>query len=598
MIILLPLIPVSGALSPKAGASCTKKGSVQIFQGKKFTCVQSGKKLIWDKGTIIKQSATTPTNNSGSNTASSPVSSTGQSSTSPTDLPTQHTECNVLGKKYLTSYGFIRCDWLGQYSYKWIEHHIPVLQTSKLNNYKVTPIAGQTCNQSGDTFDVAGGYLECRYISGGKLLWMKINTIKNTFNNTLSPSGVNICRLQNSDVDVSKLPENTRGGVKDTGQVAGFPTQSRNAFNNPGLNRALVVGVDFPELRGIDADLKSVNAYDKKMLNEWYSYFSNGQVKYELTTIDYWLHAPKSAKSYSTSGTFDSTAQNGNAGNDVVTQEMIDIITKEIDLTPFATIFLIFPKGEITLDTDWIVRNRPFKTKEGIRNLNFFGWGKDNESMATLHWAYYIHEVLHDGTLIGHAPGNGWPFGIMAQQSGISESPFAWEQFQLGWLPDDQIYCIDKSDISKSVVSLTPMEREDKQSKMAVIKLSKTKAIVVESHGIDKWSSFNTNDRSYPGGFYGVMSYLIDLEKTVAPPVETDGRAIQADSGNDPKYPRWAYWQKIDNGPSFLATFDYKSGTESWNPYFAVLGDTFTIEGVKIKLIGTGDYETIEITKV
>jgi hypothetical protein len=31
--------------------------------------------------------------------------------------------------------------------------------------------------------------------------------------------------------------------------------------------------------------------------------------------------------------------------------------------------------------------------------------------------------------------------------------------------------------------------------------------------------------------------------------------------------------------------------------YVAVLGDSFVIEGVRIKVVGTGDYETIEISK-
>ena len=218
--------------------------------------------------------------------------------------------------------------------------------------------------------------------------------------------------------------------------------------------------------------------------------------------------------------------------------------------------------------------------------------------MGTLRWAYMIHEVGHDAPWIGHAPGNGWPFSMMAQQSGISESPLAWEQFQVNWLPDNQIYCIDKDALTKSVVSLTPIEREDKQTKMAVVKLSKTKAIVIESHGIDKWSSFKKNDRSFPGGFYGVMAYLVNIEDSVAPPVEADGRAIRDDTGNDPKYPRWAYWQKIDGSASFLSEFGFQSGSEPYNRYIATLGDTLTIEGVRIKLVGAGDYETIEITKL
>jgi hypothetical protein len=121
---------------------------------------------------------------------------------------------------------------------------------------------------------------------------------------------------------------------------------------------------------------------------------------------------------------------------------------------------------------------------------------------------------------------------------------------------------------------------------------------VIESHGIDKWSSFNKNDRSYPGGFYGVMAYLVNIEDSVAPPVEADGRAIRDDTGNDPKYPRWAYWQKIDGSASFLSEFGFQSGSEPYNRYIGTLGDTFTIEGVRIKVVGAGDYETVEITKL
>ena len=584
------LVPASGAV--KAGASCTKLKATTTVSGYKFTCIKSGSKLVWSKGVKVAVKAT-PTPSATPTPATSSTVTVAEK-----DLPKQGDSCTLVGKKYPTTYGFIRCDWEGGYKNAWHEHHIPVLSNSKSNNYKVTPVAGQTCFQSGDTYDVASGYLECRFISGGKLAWMKINSVKNTFTNVLSPAGTEVCKLKNSDIDISKLPENTRGGIRDLSIAAGFPASPKNGWVNPGVSKALVVGVDFPELRGNDSDLKKTNAYDKKMMEEWFAYFSNGTKSYDLTTIDYWFHATKSAKSYSQDYSVDSRGADGNSIHDAVNQEMVDLITKDVDLTPFNTLYIIFPDGEITLDRDWITRNRPVKTKEGIKNINIFGWGKDNELMGTMHWAYYIHEVGHDAPWIGHAPGNGWPFGIMAQQSGISESLFSWEQFQVGWLPDNQIYCIEKAALNKSTISLTPMEREDKQTKMAIIKLSKTKAIVIESHGIDKWSSFNKNDRSYPGGFYGVMAYLVNTEDSVAPPVAADGRAIVDDTGNDPKYPRWAYWQKIDGPTSFLENFDYRSGTEPYNRYIATLGDTFTIEGVLIKLTGAGDFETIEITKL
>ena len=51
------LVPVSAqAATAKAGASCPKAKATQIVGSKKFTCVKSGKKLVWDKGVAIPKS--------------------------------------------------------------------------------------------------------------------------------------------------------------------------------------------------------------------------------------------------------------------------------------------------------------------------------------------------------------------------------------------------------------------------------------------------------------------------------------------------------------------------------------------------------------
>jgi hypothetical protein len=39
----------------KAGAKCTKAGATASVGGKKYTCIKSGKKLVWNKGTTIKK---------------------------------------------------------------------------------------------------------------------------------------------------------------------------------------------------------------------------------------------------------------------------------------------------------------------------------------------------------------------------------------------------------------------------------------------------------------------------------------------------------------------------------------------------------------
>ena len=58
--ISLGVVTNAQAATPKPGTTCLKVGFKQISNGKQFTCIKSGKKLVWDKGIVIKKS--TPTN--------------------------------------------------------------------------------------------------------------------------------------------------------------------------------------------------------------------------------------------------------------------------------------------------------------------------------------------------------------------------------------------------------------------------------------------------------------------------------------------------------------------------------------------------------
>jgi hypothetical protein len=52
--------PQASAATAKAGASCPKLKATSIVKGKKFTCIKSGKKLVWDKGVVVKASVAKP----------------------------------------------------------------------------------------------------------------------------------------------------------------------------------------------------------------------------------------------------------------------------------------------------------------------------------------------------------------------------------------------------------------------------------------------------------------------------------------------------------------------------------------------------------
>lgn len=90
VVLLLTLTTPVNAAAPKAGGKCTKKNLTAMSSGKLFTCIQSGKKLIWNKGVAIPKPTPTPSPSPSKPTAiGDPIGAVGNTPTpKPTPTPT------------------------------------------------------------------------------------------------------------------------------------------------------------------------------------------------------------------------------------------------------------------------------------------------------------------------------------------------------------------------------------------------------------------------------------------------------------------------------------------------------------------------------
>lgn len=577
--------------NPKAGTKCLKAGLTLNYQGKKYTCIKSGKNLIWNKGISI--SSTTHTSKSDPSPTSSP------SPTKPMTLeeanklrisldPLSDKPCSKENEKIPNIQGELIClNWNGG-PLKWIQNWLPPTSPtpspSKSSANNEAPISGGQCEALGSRVSLTGIELECRYVSGAKLNWMRINNSSANFLTVSSPNGVKPCQLE--------APGVGNGFV-------GFPVSlTRNAMPSKGINHVVIVPIDFSDYVG-EKDLTSILKYQSENLKGWVDYFSNGKLNMDIKTINHWVRAPQKAAFYSrTQGDF--RGIDGNKKLAAIAQEYIDFITNEIDLTGIATVYILYPENMGVIETDLVPRTTQFKTKEGERVLSVFARSAYDYGEKTPQWVFWIHESGHDWGLLGHTPGNGWRMNIMTNQSGDSATLSAWERFLLDWMPANSVYCNSKSNLTKETLSLSALEIADNKTKMVAITLDSKRVLVIESHAIGKWSEVFEKNK-FPKGFYGVMAYVVDTSYTGETIYVTPlGAALPDDNGNDPRFPRYAYFEPIYGidlkSRHTYGLSNFSDGTSS-DAYTALVGDSFLVEGIRIKVLSSGDFETIEISK-
>jgi hypothetical protein len=108
MFLVLVSSPLQASAAAKAGATCTKAGAISTVNGIKYTCVKSGKKLVWNKGVKVVAAPTpspTPTVTPTATPTPSPTPTVTQSPTptvtpTPTATPTPTKTFNSLWEKY------------------------------------------------------------------------------------------------------------------------------------------------------------------------------------------------------------------------------------------------------------------------------------------------------------------------------------------------------------------------------------------------------------------------------------------------------------------------------------------------------------------
>jgi hypothetical protein len=330
-------------------------------------------------------------------------------------------------------------------------------------------------------------------------------------------------------------------------QAITYPATPSNGFTNSGAIDVAVVFVDFPDVPGGSAELSEHIASIKKSA-EWYSWFSQGSVKYDLRIADRWVRAPKNSEYYY-------WLHPGKPGVQLMSDTDISASYRSlagsvVDTSGVTSIWAVLPKAVTKIDEGFAYRAFP-----GV-----FSIGSDSYRARTPIWQHFVHETLHSHGALGHSPKNA-QIGLFWNTGSAGATLNSWDAMTFGWMKQENIYCVAKDNVKPETLTLVPLEREQVGLRSIVVKLSDYEVLVIESHRKDRWS-----DR-WPTGTTGVSVMRVDTR------IDT----------------------VFDIGSS---TGTYLVPAREHSLDFLKVGQTFATDGIRISVVATGDNDRIKIDRL
>lgn len=414
----LPLIPANAAV--KAGASCKTLGITSVASGKTFTCVKSGKKLVWNKG-LPKSKLVDPFVDQVLPT---------------TFICKPDTSAPSAWKSYQdyigANYGL--CD-MNFYRY------VPFESTGYSGNQVITP-----------TSDLLS---------------------------------IDVCKVKKTN----------------DGPMLGF--SSRYSKLTPySKAKFQVVPIETTDYKSSSTPKKDYGHYFE-LLESWVANNSDNGSTFEIRIPDNYIALNKSLKEYKNIDFHNRPTPEGQqfhkdliaaadpvinfSGNDLI----IVVVPPQVDQNLLGT----NPWGTAVNTQEGgfgrFLTITPFDFAHGGRNSGFIG---PQLLLHEMHHAYFDFGDHGDGM-------GGW--GLMSLPS-VTDL-LGWDKYLAGYYSDNQVRCLPPS---KSLNLLTPNVAKSQNQKLAVIPVSQSKVIVLESVRV---GGFNYK---LPPSSEGVLVYEVNIDET------------------------------------------------------------------------------------
>jgi M6 family metalloprotease-like protein len=371
----------------------------------------------------------------------------------------------------------------------------------------------------------------------------------------------------NGKPDFCKIPVRTNSSTS-----VGFPL-SENRINNKGIVNVQVIFLDFPDLVGTRTKEQLLDFIDiyKTGVNDFFENQSQNRVSFNWRIYTDFIRIPDMLSSLNLKREYiyaaddvDKVLRKGIAISDpVIDYSNIDMVIVVInpdipyelaDISPAWP--LIDPWGiktdEKTIYNGTFLASNAFNSDGhaivsheighlfGLADLYKYDWLEDNPTSD------YNKVFQYVGVF------DFMSFAFIHYSKGDNRDMLGWQKWQLNWIEDEQVVCLDANKPIETKYSLNPVSDLVNGNKMIVVKFSENKVLVLEKR------SKNKHCQLCSGGIY---AYTVD--------------------------------STIDGGKGPIKIIrPTNSKMELYEDSFIIQDQELTFENIKFKVINTNNEET------
>lgn len=530
------LLPSSAIAAVKAGAPCTKAGQSAVAAGKKFTCIKSGKKLVWNKGVTVaaaggqSQTTSTPaatTPNSTPATGASTIPARNSATAAPVatypKVVTIAVDCSKNNSCPAPSPTVIQL-WDGcharveatlqkKVSGDWVD----VAKATGWNDIGGCPSTNPSRPYTTATLEVGTAIRWKVYSPAGNWEWLSSETSfapKAQVSAAALAARAALDKLAIEPASTFKassacqlMDQVTAKRSYGTDLSAGFP-KVRTRIKSYGNVKALIVPLDFKDVPGRDNPVTYFTPIANNV-NKYFNTISYGRVAFDFTILPAYVHMDFPISKYGIANTV--------GAGDVAgyRKAVLDATNSEIDYAAYEAVYFLVPKEMPMALMGWgPAITAPYEVTGGYI-INGATGGADmyfneNNGVTGATWKWMAHETGHafgwydeDYKHQSSSLGN---WGLMSQSwtNDVVEQN-AWDRYLQGWLEEGQVGCTAKSSLSSAKeFTINALGENNGEQKAVMIPLSESKILVMESRHKSTLDNFTQTGA-------GLLVYTVDM---------------------------------------------------------------------------------------